>query len=220
MQEDRSEMSATPPAPPAADPFAAYPDDLAARRSRWPIVFGAISLVIAVCGFCVQGFGALGAVFNQQMMAMAGLEVSPPPRIVQVVGGAQAAVLAILGIVLVIGSVQLMRRRPAGARLVLAWAVARLVMVVVGLGLAVLTLKPQVEWQVTMTGEIRDSLRAKGMKEEQLPPLQDAAAIERQSIVMLAIASGAFAIWPFTMALVLTGRRSRAEIAQWSLPPA
>ncbi len=219
MQEDRHDPSVAPP-PPAADPFAAYPDDLAARRSRWPVVFGAISLVIAVCGFCVQGFGALGAVFNQQMMAMAGLEVSPPPRIVQVVGGVQAAILATLGIVLVIGSVQLMRRRPAGARLVLAWAVARLVMVVVGLGLAVLTLKPQVEWQVTMTGEIRESLRAKGMKEEQLPPLQDAAAIERQSIWMLAGASGAFAIWPFTMALVLTGRRSRAEIAQWSLPPA
>lgn len=220
MQEDRTDPSVAPPPPPAADPFAAYPDDLAARRSRWPVVFGAISLVIAVCGFCMQGVGAVGAVFNQQMMAMAGLEVSPPPRIVQVVGGAQASVLAILGIILVVGSVQLMRRRPAGARLVLAWAVARLVMVVVGLGLAVLTLKPQVEWQVAMTGEIRESLRAKGMKEEQLPPLQDTAAVERQSILMLAIASGAFAIWPFTMALVLTGRRSRAEIAQWSQPSA
>jgi hypothetical protein len=220
MQEDRSETSAMPPAPPAADPFAAYPDDLAARRSRWPVVFGAISLVVAVCGFCVQGFGAVGSLFTQRMMALGGLEVSPPPRIVQYVGGAQAAVLAILGIVLVVGSVQLMRRRAAGARLVLTWAIARLVMVVVGLGLGLLVMRPQVEWQAVMTGEIRESLRAKGMKEEQLPPLQDEEALRRQAMIGLAVASAAFSAWPFAMAIVLTSRRSRAEIAAWSQPSA
>ncbi|MEY3021133.1 MAG: hypothetical protein RIS86_329, partial [Planctomycetota bacterium] len=60
----------------------------------------------------------------------------------------------------------------------------------------------------------------KGMKEEQLPPLQDEEALRRQAMIGLAVASAAFSAWPFAMAIVLTSRRSRAEIAAWSQPSA
>ncbi len=200
-------------------PYEPYPDDLAARRATWPTAFGVISLVVGVLGTCMQGAGVGMSLASDKIMGLAGMAVSPAPRVVQIVGGTQAAVLMLLGVMLIIGSWLLIMRKPLGARLVKWWAISRLVMVVIGLGALVFTLRAQVEWQVTMSSEIRDSLRGKGIKEADLPPIADRAAIEKQAMWGVGIASVAFSVWPFVMAIVLTGRKGREDIASWSLPP-
>lgn len=205
----------TPQSAPAATPFEPYLDDTAARRSSWPMIFGVISLVVGVLGTCMQAFGAVMATASDSLMKMGGMEISPAPKSVQYIGGAQSIVLALLGVLLVVGSTQLILRKPLGATLVRFWAFARLVMVVLGLGSGILIMNDQVAWQVAMNGEIRESMRKGGMKEEQLPPIQDADAIRGQALWGLVGASVAFSVWPFVMAIVLTNARNREDIASW-----
>lgn len=213
-----NELPPIPPTEPSSDPFAPYPDDLAARRSRWPIVFGSISLVYAVLGTCVQGIGAGMSVASDKIMKMSGMEVSPAPKVVQIVGGVQAGVLVILGIVLITGSAMTLLRKPLGVTLMRFWAFARLVMVIVGLVAGIVTLKPQVEWQITMTSEMRESMRNKGIKEEQLPPIPEREATEQRALWAIAGASLAFAIWPFVIAIALSRANVRADQAAWGQP--
>lgn len=207
--------SALPPTPPTS-PFEAYPDDRAARQARWPVVFGVLSLVVGVFGFCMQGFGALFTGFNQSFMKMGGMEVSPPPDVVRNLGLAQAGILAVLGIVLVVGSSLLLLRKPLGALLVKIWAISRLIMVVAGLVAGVMTLKQYVEWQITMTSEIRESLRKNPqVKESQLPPIPEREDAEKKALWGILGASLAFSVWPFVMAIVMTRPNVRADIEAW-----
>ena len=203
------------PAPPTS-PFEAYPDDRAIRQSRWPIVFGAISLVVGVLGTCMQGMGAVMAVASDKFMGMMGMSTSPPPEIVKFVGGAQAVILVLLGVLLTTGAAMMLLRKPLGVTLVRTWAIARLVMVVLGLGAAIMTMKAQVEWQITMTSEIRESLRKNpNIKESQLPPIPDREEAERKALWGIAGASAAFAVWPFVMAIVLSRPNVRADVERW-----
>lgn len=202
------------PAFPPTSPFEAYPEDGSGRQS-WRLIFGGISLAIGVFGLCTQGLMGVAVFANEWMMSRMGMETTPPPDILKWSAAAQAAVLVPLGIVLIAGSAMLLLRRPLGARLVLGWAVARLVMVVVGLVVAVVTIKPQAQWAVGIVADMRDSFRAKGVKEEQLPPLIDQAKAESDGIRNIAIASIAFSIWPAAMILVLTRPEVRADIESW-----
>lgn len=199
----------------ASQPFEPYIDDRAQRRSTWPTIFGAISLVLGVCGFCMQGLFTVSGLFSDRLMKMGGMEVSPPPKIFQLVAGVQGVILVILGVILIFGSAQLMMRRPLGATLVKFWVFARLVMVLAGLVAGVYLMKAQTDWQIAMTGEIRDSMRERGMKEADLPPVPDRESIERQSLWALVGFSVAYAVWPFVMAIVLTNRSVRDDIASW-----
>ena len=204
-----------PPVPPTS-PFEAYPDDRAARQARWPFVFGGVSLALGVFGFCMQGLGAAFAGFTDSLMKMGGMEVSPPPDVVRVVGITQAVILCALGIVLIAGSALLMNRNPLGATLVRVWVVLRLLMVVAGLVAGIVTIKPNVEWQITMTAEIRESLRKQpGFNEQSLPPIPEREKAEKQALWSLLGASVAFSVWPFVMALVMTRPNVRADIDAW-----
>ena len=201
-----------------SDPFQPYDDDRRARQSRWRIVFGSLSLVVGVMGFCMQGMGTGMVVFGGQLSKSAGFDLPPPPAIVAGVTIAQFAVLVILGIALIAGATMLLRRNPAGRSMVLGWVVARLIMVVVGLALAVVTLKPTVDWQTEIVVTMREQMRrSPNVKPEQLPPIPEREAAEAQAIRGLAVASILFATWPFVMAIVLTRPFVRQEIESWRL---
>jgi hypothetical protein len=216
------------PPPPMADPYAPYEasatatadasaraSDLAERRSRWRIVFPVISLAIGVFGMCVQGVFSAQIVFWEPLMERAGMALSPPPDIIRSTVLAQIALIVPLGIMLIAGSAMLLLRKPLGAKLVLFWAVARLVLVVAGLVAAVVTIKPNIEWGVTLTAEIRDEMRKAGRPEKEFPPIPDVEKAERDGIRNMAFVSIATATWPFVMAIVLTRRHVREEIESW-----
>jgi len=208
----------SPTSAPPTSPFEAYPDGPVPEYQSWPLIFGGISLAIGVFGLCMQGMMGVSVFANEWMMGKMGMQTSPPPEILKWSAGAQALVMVPLGIMLIAGATMLLLRKPLGARLVLWWAVARLFMVVVGLGVGVLTIKPQAEWSVTLVAEMRDSLRKQGMKEEQLPPLIDQAKAESDGIRNIAIFSLAFAVWPAAMILLLTREKAKRDIASWAAP--
>lgn len=216
MEERRTEApDDTNPSSPPTSPYEAYPDERSAQTVRWPYVFGGICLAYGVLGMCVQSMFLVGVFANEWTMSMAGFKISPPPDAVRWAGGVQAIVLVLMGIMLIAGATMLLLRKPMGVTLVKAWAVSRLVMVVIGVVLAVATLKPQSEWAVTMTGEMREQRRARGVAEAQLPPIIDQEKAEKDGLRNLAIVSLGFAVWPFVMAIAMTRPRVKGDVAAW-----
>jgi len=200
-----------------SDPYAPYrPDeDLAVRRSRWPVVFGAVSLMVGVFGMCMQAAVAASTFASGAFSGLVGLEVPPPPPGLKLTIAVMSAALVLLGILLIVGAAMLLLRRPLGARLVMIWVVLRLVLVVAGLGTGIAFLKPQVDWSLEIVSSIREQLRAQGMAEERLPPLVDREESERQAVRSIAMTAVAFSLWPFAMAIVLTRRHVRDDVASW-----
>jgi len=205
------------------DPYAPYPtsdgaSDLAMRQSRWRVIFPAISIVIGVFGMCFQAAFAVQVTFWDAIIARSGITLTPPPDVIRWTTTAQVALIVPLGIVLIAGSAMLFLRKPLGARLVMVWVVGRLLLVIAGLVAAAVTIKPQAEWGLTLAAEMRDEMRKKGIAEDQLPKLPDAERAQADGIRNIAIVSVATATWPFVMAIVLTRRHVRAEIASWKAP--
>ena len=202
-----------------SSPYAPYPDDRSERQSRWRIVFGSLSLVVGVMGFCMQGIGAAMVVFGDRASAASGFTVPSAPPTVLWLTVVQFGLLTVLGVMLIVGAAMLLRRDPRGRALILSWVVARLLMVVLGLGAAVLTLKPQVEWQIEIVASVREQMRKDpAIREDQLPPIPDRAEAETQALRGIGIASIFFATWPFVMAIVLTRPFVKAEVDSWRRP--
>ncbi len=200
----------------AADPFAAYPDDRAARQSRWPMIFGVLSLVYGLFGMCMQGIGAVGALFSEQMMSVSGLEMPPMPAAMKWATFGQSLVLFVLGVVLLLGGLLLTQRKPLGAKLVGIWAVARLVMVVVGLALGLATLPQSVDYQIEANALMREQFQGRpDIPASAIPPILDREETERTAIGMLVVFTLAFSIWPMAMLFVLTRAHVRADIESW-----
>ena len=223
MTDSQSPPPSDVPSATPADPYAPYPSsdgasDLALRQSRWRVIFPAISIVIGVFGMCFQAAFAVQVTFWDAIMARSGITLTPPPDVIRWTTTAQVALIVPLGIVLIAGSAMLFLRKPLGARLVMVWVVGRLLLVIAGLVAAAVTIKPQAEWGLTLTAEMRDHMRKQGMTEEQLPKLPDAEQAQADGIRNISIVSIATATWPFVMAIVLTRRHVRAEIESWKSP--
>jgi hypothetical protein len=183
---------------------------------RWAVVFGILSLAIGVFGMCFQTVGAVGSVAMHKLLGFAGMEISPAPSIIAWTGGIQAVINALLGIVLIVGAWNLLMRKPIGVKLVRTWVIARLVMVVIGFAAAMLTMKANIEWQVVMTGEIRESVRKMGtVKEADLPPLINEAEAQQKTVWAIGGATIAFAIWPLVMGYVLSRPRVKRDLDAW-----
>ncbi len=202
--------------PAAADPYAPYPEAANEPPMRWHIVFGAISLVVGIFGMCIQTLGTVGSFAMDKLLGLAGMDVSPPPAIIAWTGGIQAGINTLLGVLLIVGAWNLLMRRPRGVKLVRMWVIARLTTVVIGFGLGILTLKPNIEWQVVLTGEMRESLRKmKTITEDQLPPLINQEQAQTKALWAIGGATAAFAIWPIVMGFVLSRPRVKNDLAKW-----
>jgi hypothetical protein len=89
-------------------------------------------------------------------------------------------------------------------------------MVVIGFAAAMLTMKANIEWQVVMTGEIRESVRKMGtVKEADLPPLINEAEAQQKTVWAIGGATIAFAIWPLVMGYVLSRPRVKRDLDAW-----
>lgn len=217
MHAPRDDPLMTDPASrPAIDPYAPYPTTNSNEPPmRWNIVFGVVSLAVGVLGMCMQAM-VVGSLAIKQILGLFGMEVSSPPALMVWAGGFQAVINTALGVLLIVGSWKLIMRKPAGVRLVRTWVVARLVTVCIGFAATLITIKPQVEWSVTLQGEIREALRKNPqIKEKDLPPLIDQEAAQKQALWSIGIFTAAFAVWPLVMGYVLSRSRVKTDVEAW-----
>ena len=118
-----------------------------------------------------------------------------------------------VGILRFVGAGNLRRRRRSGPSLLRAWSVIRLVLIVVGLGLAVMLAPSQVELQRSLLEQQNDQLREAGMESRVKDKTDDELwqAVIRTGV----IASGVFAAYPFFLGLWLSRRKVTEEVQHW-----
>jgi hypothetical protein len=142
--------------------------------------------------------------------AMAGINIDPPP-VIQILTYVGFAIFVSLGILLVVGGVRLCRRRSRGVANLKAWAVMRLVMVVIWFVASYLTIPANVEMQRTITESVN-----KKLAEANRPPQPfDEDTVYRRAVIGAAVGAGVVSIFPLFLGFYLSRRRIDEEIGRW-----
>lgn len=208
-----------PTSPSSADPYAPYPGDQTGG-ARWHIIFGWIGLLYGVVGTLFATLALVLVLASGPLERMTGREIGAPKELFWMNLGQSTVTLA-LGILLIVGSRGLIRRRPQGAKLVLRWAALRLAFCVVQLVLGFLTLDTsaraqvaQYERQMSSLGEAERAQAEKAMKQFGIDP-PTIESVKKSAPKWIGIAVIGFSVWPLITGLTLTGRRARADIEAW-----
>ncbi|MEE8155129.1 MAG: hypothetical protein V3T53_09285 [Phycisphaerales bacterium] len=186
-------------------------DDL---PTKWPTVIGVISLFYALGGLLCQIGVAMGPYLTELGARLGGLDLDMEiPASLMAVQIGLATLTFCVGILMFIGAVNLLRRRRSGPSLLRVWSVIRLVLIVVGLGVAVMLAPAQVgieRWQLDVANEKhREAGRADRVKERTDDEL-------RQTVITKGvIASGVGAMYPFFLGLWLSRRKVTEEVKHW-----
>lgn len=182
-------------------------------ETKWPKKLGVITLIYAIGGLLVQAFLALMTVAGEWFLGLAKIEIEIPMSVKLIEGGA-ILLAASLGILLIVGSINLLRRRRSGVSLLKAWAVLRLVLVLVGLVTAILIMPVQVDMQRSIAEQtnekLREAGRTGGMQET------DDEKIRPKIIRRAVIFSGVLTAYPLFLGFWLSRRKVGDEVSQWA----
>ena len=205
MNEESSSHSATPPVLPA--------DDLQARAVRWPTVIGVISMVYGILALIANGCGAASPFATPFFLQMSGMDaekltMSPALVWVQVGSGVIGMVIAIL---LLAGSVSLLRRSTRSLGILKTWVALAIVTTLIGIGLGFVFLDANVQFQLDIQDATKSMIRDRGGNVSQFPA-KTAEEIKSQSRLMLAIFGLLPMVYPVILGFLITSK-SRAEQA-------
>lgn len=179
-------------------------------KTKWPKVFGIISIVIAILGLLFQTCVVVGVVFNEWLMNLAGLDVKIPPVMKMVAGGSYAVYL-VLGILLLMGGISLLRRKPGCLKLLKAWVVLRLIVAALGLGLAFLVLPANIEMQRQINESMNERLVKAGRPEQPF----DENTIYVRTLIMTGLSLVATLIFPVTLGFYISRQKITDEVSEW-----
>ncbi len=182
-------------------------------ETKWPKKLGVISLIYAIGGLLVQAFLALMTVAGEWLLGLGNFEIEIPV-LVKLVQGGMVVLTASLGILLLVGAINLLRRRRSGVSLLKAWAVLRLVLVLVGLVAAILIMPAQVDMQRSIAEQTNEKLRDAG-RTASIQEIDD-EKIQRQLIRTSVIMSGVVAGYPLFLGFWLSRRKVGDEVSQWT----
>lgn len=123
------------------------PESFEVERGVWPTVLGVIAIVFGVLGALANAWSAYGAIFNPAANT-AGFPTEAGRQAAQAVVARFAPIsapLAVVGVLLslmlLVAGVALIRRHPDAVRLARLWAVIKIVVSIVGWGVAFLTFR-------------------------------------------------------------------------------
>ncbi len=186
-------------------------DDL---PTKWPKVIGVISLLYALGGMLFQIVGVAMLYLTKWLARLGGFELDMEiPASLKAVQIGLATLTFCVGILMFVGAVNLLRRRRSGPSLLRAWSVIRLVLIVVGLGTAIVLAPAQVELQRSLLDQQNDRLREAGMESRVKEKTDD--ELRQAAIRGGVIASGVFAAYPFFLGLWLSRRKVNEEVQHW-----
>lgn len=208
MNEHRSDPSATPPVLPA--------DDLEARSVRWPTVLGVISLVYGILALIGNGCGAASPFATPFFLQMSGMDaekltMSPALVWVQLGSGVIGMVIAV---VLLVGSVGLLRRSPRSLGILKAWVALAVVTTLLGIGLGFLLLDANVQYQLDIQDATRAMIRERGGDPSQFPA-KTAEEIKSQSRLMLAVFGLLPMVYPVIVGFLVTSKSRTEQAMNW-----
>ena len=186
--------------------------EVAAEETKWPKVIGVISLIYGFMGLLCNTFNGvwLGVADMIPEMFRGGVEL---PLIVRIAGIVQAVLTLGVGILMVMGSVNLLRRRRAGPGLLKKWVVLRMVLIVAAVVVMVLTGPAQIQMQRSVQDYTNDKWRDAGMTDRIVEKTDD--ELWRTVIIQGGIGFGLTAIYPVFLGFWLSRKKITADVEQW-----
>jgi hypothetical protein len=190
-------------------------DELAlpSEPTVWPRTIGVISLIYAALGGCCALGMGVSTVSSEVFMKMGGIDFQMPAwvKVMAAVGG---VIGVAFGVMLLVGSIGLLRRRPAGVRWLKAWVILRLVILILMQPVAILLLPANIKLQMEMQEAMAQQLRRQNPSAK--VPMRDEASIRRWTQVQVVAGAVGPALYPLFLGLYLSRRRVRAEVSTWS----
>ena len=179
--------------------------------TRWPKVFGVFSIVYAILGLCcfsLQGVW-LGLMDLIPEMFRGGITMPLPLRLTLI--GLIIPVI-VLGFMLLTGGIGLVRRKRSSLGLLKKWVILRLVMLLIGVVVTVLTAPAQIQIQ-KQAHEFQSRMMAQSGRTPKPLPSDD--QIWHGLLIQTGIFSGLIAIYPFTLGMYLSRKKIAEEVAEW-----
>ncbi len=186
--------------------------EVAAEESKWPKVIGVISLIYGLMGLlCNTIIGVwLGVADMIPEMFRGGVEL---PLIVRIAGIVQAVLTLGVGILMVMGSVSLLRRRRAGPGRLKKWVLLRMALLLLAVVAMVLTGPAQTQMQRSILEFQTDMFREADMPDRIVEKTDE--ELWQKAMLQGGIAAGLFAIYPVFLGLYLSRKKITAEVEQW-----
>ena len=208
MNTQDSQVGSSPPILP--------PDDLEAKRVRWPTVIGVISMIYA--GFALIGNGCGGAspFAMPFILRMSGLDMGDfqmAPWLLWVTVGS-GAIGMIMAIVLCAGGISLLRRRRSALTVLKAWVSITVVLSILGLGIGFLAIEPNVQMQMEIQDATAKLVKERGGNAANMPQ-KTADEMRSQSKIMLPIVGLLPIIYPVIVGFLITSRTRLEDAEAW-----
>lgn len=184
--------------------------DMPAQESTWPKTIGMISLIYAIGGLLCQVIGGASVLASEWLAGLQGIEIELPV-ILKLTQGSMVVVVFVIGIVMITGSIKLLQRKQSGPSLLKKWVVLRLLMVIVGLVLAIVTLPVQIEMQKSIEKQKNEIRREAGISEVKI----DEEKIQFRITLIAVIFSGIFTIYPLFLGFYLSRKKITEEVLSW-----
>jgi hypothetical protein len=176
-------------------------------RTRWPIVFGVIGLLLAICGLLCNGMFLTWIGLGNALPEMYRGGVEMPP-IVRVTGAVTCILALIFAVMLLIGSIGLLRRRRSAPSLLRKWVVLSLLLLLISTVLTFVTMPAQIEMA-----------RSSERYMTRVMPTAVKPKTDEQHWFAITIQTGIFtAVWaafPIVLGAWLSRRRIVHEVATW-----
>lgn len=188
------------------------PDEVEERVTKWPTVIGVISLIYALGGLLCQLFIGGWTFFSHVIPEQFRGGMTFPP-IMKAIGAVQLVILLVLGIIMLTGAVALLRRQRKGVARLKVWAVARIVMIALGVVISVLTAQAQIQMQRDALEWQRDFFKEHNISQE-VPDLTD-QQIWKRILISLAVISAIWSAYPLFLGLYLSSRKVSNQVEQW-----
>ena len=176
-------------------------------ETKWPKRLGVISLIYALGGILCQVGQGISNFFVEWLIGLSGAQIDVEiPMTLKLIQLSLVVLGLGVGVLLLVGAISLLRRRRSGVSLLKAWAVLRLVLVLVGLVVAILTMPSQVEVQRSIA-EQRQTAGIREVSDEKI----------RQSLILSSvIKAGVLAVYPLFLGFWVSRRKVGDEVSQWA----
>ncbi len=201
-----------PPTTPDGDFAAEQP------RAKWPTVWGVFFLIwagLTLLGSCCGGFAVWMAPTFAQMGGLTDFPKAPPILSWWMIADGIFSIF--LFVVLLMGGMALLRRRPSAATLVMVYVVARLLFVAPALIGGIAIEKPMVEWQRQMAQAQVEFIESRqGTPPQSLIDESKNTEVTVMARVQLFGGAAITAIFPLVAGIYFSRKKIKDQIKSWS----
>lgn len=188
------------------------------RDAAWPGWIGGLSIAFAGLTLLGACCGSASILSMNLFGGMAGMKFPNPPRIMvglAVLGGVVAAVMAVM---LMIGGIGTLRRRPSGPRLLVRYAAISLVLAIVLLPVNLMSVRPGAEWGSAMMHAQLDALEKNGTQVTDAQRAEADAQAEPTAVSYAMSFGGTLigSIYPVVLLVFLRRPQVRAQWEAWA----